>query len=389
MTDQPPYGAELIGFIEANLDDAVAVTAALLALLTDARSYTSSKTQPASPLLGFAHELALSDRALRRYLDGAESPVVRRLVKGHWRLVWKAATHEPDGVDAREYDVCISFADADRDVARRIAERLSKAHERRVFYDEFEAVNLWGEDLFSYLHDIYSDKSRFCVILFSHTYLERAWTRHELRAAQTRVLVERAAYVLPIALQSSAIPKEFSTTSYWPFKPGDEDAIADAAEKKVNDFICEHFISLEEVTESVNRDLIGDAVLGGFRTAIVERTRVGDTAGVWVMIILAAIAAADATKLISTTRAAIDLVLFSPGPIGDAFDDEDGIAIFGSARVRRWFGSQGPLLLSESGWEAHIAEASRRWRTHDNQPDSHSSFEPDAEPDTESDGRPT
>jgi TIR domain len=362
MNDDLAYGVELVEFLEENLDDAVAVTAALLALLTDARSYTSSKTQPARPLLDFAHELTLSDLALRRYLDNAASPVVRCLVKEHWLPVWKAAPHEPDEADAREYDVCISFAGADRDVARRIAERLSNVHERRVFYDEFEAVNLWGEDLFSYLHAVYSDKSRFCAILFSQAYLERAWTRHELRAAQIRVLEERESYVLPIALQSSAIPQEFSATGYWLFKPGDEDAIADALEKKVNDFIGEHFVLLDEFTESLSRELVSGAVLNGFRMAIAERAKVDDTAGIRVMTVLAVILLADETKLTRTARTAIDLVLFSPGPIGDSFDDENRIAIFGSAWVVRWLGSPGPLMLSKSGWEEHITEASRRWR---------------------------
>lgn len=369
MEVESPYGAELIAFLEENLDDAVAVTAGLLVLLTDVRSYTSRKTQPTSPLLAIAHELALSDRELHRYLDNATSPVARRLIEGRWRVVWKAAIFEPEEADTREYDVCVSFAGADREVARRIAGRLSNVHERRVFYDEFEAMDLWGEDLFSYLHGVYSEKSRFCVILFSHAYLERAWTRHELRAAQKRILEERGPYVLPVALQNNAIPKEFSTTGYWSFDPGDEDAIADAVEKKVNDFIGEHFVLFDELTESINRDLVGGAVLNGFRTAIAERIAAGDTAGVQVLKALAVIVLADATKLTRTTRAAVDLVLFSPGAVGNAFDDEDAIDIFGSARVRRWIGPQGPLLLTEAGWEAHITEESRRWRIDEDEAD--------------------
>jgi len=297
MNDDLAYSAELVEFLEENLDDVVAVTAALLALLTDARSYTSSKTQPARPLLDFAHELTLSNPALRRYLDDAASPVVRSLVKGHWLPVWKAAPQGPDEADSREYDVCISFAKTDRDIARRIAERLSNVHERRVFYDEFEAVNLWGEDLFSHLHAVYSNKSRFCAILFSQAYLERAWTRHELRAAQIRVLEERESYVLPIALQSSAIPKEFSATSYWLFKPGDEDAIADALEKKVNDFIGKHFVLLDEFAESLSRERVSSAVLDGFRIAMAEQAKGDDTASIPVMTVLAAILLADESKL--------------------------------------------------------------------------------------------
>jgi hypothetical protein len=355
-TQTPAHFGELQAYIESHLEDPQALLVGLVALLVDSRSYTSRKSQPTSALADLAHKLTLSDPAVRQVLGDDVTLFDRQLLNGHWRPVWKTATPEEAWGPSHRYDVCISFAGGDRDVARRIADRISSRHDRKVFYDEFAAVDLWGENLFTYLHDIYSAQSRFCIILFSRAYLERAWTRHELRAAQTRVLEERASYVLPVALEANSIPQEFSTTSYWPFADGDEDAIADAAEKKINGFIGEHFISLDDMTDAINRDRVAAAIVMGFDTSIAEHRHADDAQGAVVMTALAAIAATDSEKLIPDVRAIIDLVLFSPGSVAGAFDDEHRVVVFGDASVRRWLGSNGPLLLSSSGWEEHITD---------------------------------
>src|SRR2546426_1096610 len=89
-----------------------------------------------------------------------------------------------------KYEVCLSFAGEDRATARKLATAL-KRRGRSVFYDESEKLKLWGKDLFNYLYGIYSDQSRFCVILFSENYLKKVWTNHELKAAQSRTLKEK------------------------------------------------------------------------------------------------------------------------------------------------------------------------------------------------------
>jgi hypothetical protein len=188
--------------------------------LTDPAAYSTSKGEPSSTLTDFVQELVLSDRPLQRHLSNPELPVSRELIDDKWCAVWRGARTSGAISTSFEYDVCISFAGADRAVAERIADALlSNKMKRRIFYDEFEKSTLWGEDLFNYLHDVYSKRSRFCLILFSHRYRQRAWTRHELRAAQTRVLTEEEAYVLPVALDEGAVPDEFATVGYWSFAP--------------------------------------------------------------------------------------------------------------------------------------------------------------------------
>jgi len=357
----PPYLSELARYVEENLAEPTALVAALGALLSDPAAYSASKGEPSSTLVDFVQELVLTDRSLQRLLSEPEVPISRELVDGTWSAVWRGA-RTSSAATSFEYDVCISFAGADRPAAERIAGAiLSNGMKRKVFYDEFENVTLWGEDLSNYLHDVYSKRSRFCLILFSHRYRQRAWTRHELRAALTRVLAERQAYVLPVALDEGAVPDEFASIGYWSFTPGDEQRIADATEEKINDYIGRHYLSVEEFADLLTRVRVGDAILDGFRDGIKARQATTDMAEAQAMSVVALIATANSETFLKPVRALIDLVLFDDGAVGGLFDDDGDLVVFGDTKVKRWLGSEGPIMLFTESWEDHIRPYKERW----------------------------
>lgn len=101
-----------------------------------------------------------------------------------------------------EYDVALSFAGEDREYVKKIAKKL-KDKKLNVFYDEFEEVKLFGKDLYQYLHYIYKECALFCVVFVSSSYTKKAWTRHELKAAQNRAFLENREYILPLLLESN------------------------------------------------------------------------------------------------------------------------------------------------------------------------------------------
>jgi len=112
------------------------------------------------------------------------------------------------------YDVAISFAGINRTIAEELATCLKEEYYLNVFYDDFEKMNLWGKDLYNFLYDVYSDKSRYCVVLLSQEYFEKIWTAHELKAIHLRLLKEKKDYLLPIKVDDCELPKEFFTVSY-------------------------------------------------------------------------------------------------------------------------------------------------------------------------------
>lgn len=71
-----------------------------------------------------------------------------------------------------EYDVALSFAGEDRAYVREIAKRL-QAKNLKVFFDEFEEANLFGKDLYQYLHYIYKECALYCVVFVSPIILKK------------------------------------------------------------------------------------------------------------------------------------------------------------------------------------------------------------------------
>lgn len=98
-----------------------------------------------------------------------------------------------------DYDVALSFAGEDREVAAFIARHL--APDFSVFYDEFETAELWGSDLSETLPDRYV-RSRFCVLFLSPEYLAKMWTVLERQAIVVEFLRRRGQdFVLPVRMR--------------------------------------------------------------------------------------------------------------------------------------------------------------------------------------------
>lgn len=112
------------------------------------------------------------------------------------------------------YDVALSFTDEDREIAGEIAKKL-KGKKLRVFYDEFEEMNLLGKDSYQYLYYIYKEAAIFCVVFVSSKYMKKLWTRHELRSAQNRAFLEGREYILPLKLEPNVqLPELADTIDY-------------------------------------------------------------------------------------------------------------------------------------------------------------------------------
>lgn len=111
------------------------------------------------------------------------------------------------------YDLAVSFAGEQRDFALSISSRLD-ASGYAIFYDDFEAAQLWGSDLSEKLGEIYEKQARYCLILVSHDYVNKKWTKLERRFAISRALEQRGEYILPIRMDDSALPGLSSVISY-------------------------------------------------------------------------------------------------------------------------------------------------------------------------------
>src|SRR5690242_10858166 len=108
-------------------------------------------------------------------------------------------------VSQHKYDVAISFAGPQRDLAEYLATKVQTAG-FAVFYDGFYTAQLWGKELPVVLDDICRKQSRYCLILVSKEYTERLWANHERRSALARAIAEKGQeYILPVRVDSSEL----------------------------------------------------------------------------------------------------------------------------------------------------------------------------------------
>ncbi|HEY0460528.1 MAG TPA: TIR domain-containing protein [Pyrinomonadaceae bacterium] len=112
-----------------------------------------------------------------------------------------------------EYDVALSFAGEDRAYVEKVAQRL-KAKGVKVFYDNFNKVQLWGNNLIDHLGEVYSKRSRFIVMFISKYYAEKEWTNHERKFAQERAFKLKKNCILPVRFDNTSIPGLPSTLGY-------------------------------------------------------------------------------------------------------------------------------------------------------------------------------
>lgn len=134
--------------------------------------------------------------------------------------------------EAPEYDIALSFAGEDREVAENLAEALRRL-EITVFYDDYNKAELWGKDLYEHLSHIYGKACRFCILIISRHYAEKAWTNHERQQAQARAFKERNEYILPVRLDATEIPGIASTIGYVDYPQTSIFGIAELAKEKL------------------------------------------------------------------------------------------------------------------------------------------------------------
>ena len=133
----------------------------------------------------------------------------------------------------REYDVALSFAGEDREYVEQVAEHLVGL-DVKVFYDQYETAELWGEDLAVHLGNVYSRDSHFVVMFASRHYAEKAWPNHERQHALARNLKGQTGRILPVRIDDSEIPGVPSTVGYLDARAVTPDKLAELIRQKVD-----------------------------------------------------------------------------------------------------------------------------------------------------------
>lgn len=130
------------------------------------------------------------------------------------------------------YDVAFSFAGEDRKYVGNVAEILHQLGVK-IFYDDYERVDLWGKDLYSHLDEVYRKKSKYCVVFVSQFYKRKLWTNHERESAQARAFKSRTEYILPARFDDTKIPGMRATRGFIDLRTTTPDEFASIIAKKI------------------------------------------------------------------------------------------------------------------------------------------------------------
>ncbi len=153
---------------------------------------------------------------------------------------------EKEGETVLKYDVVISFAGEDREVAKALADALTLKG-LTVFYDEYAKADLWGKDLYSHLTKVYRDESKYCLMVISEAYSEKQWTNHERKAAQARAIRENREYILPLRLDDASVEGILDTTGHVDYRATSDEQVVDLLVEKVTSYNREQGIEFEIV----------------------------------------------------------------------------------------------------------------------------------------------
>jgi hypothetical protein len=107
-----------------------------------------------------------------------------------------------EGGKSYQFDVAISFAGENRDLARHIAESLEEL-DVPVFFDEMFEVNFLGKTWARQFKEVFSEKSRIVVCLLDGHHLEKIWPTFEREHFLPRIADES---VIPIFLDDTKFP---------------------------------------------------------------------------------------------------------------------------------------------------------------------------------------
>ena len=156
-------------------------------------------------------------------------PVPKEEVEDHE----SANAEMPTGPNGYVYDVAISYARPERELAETLATAV-RDEGFAVFYDNFYKEDLWGDDLAVKLDSIYRKESRFCVMLISNEYAERMWPVRERQSAQARAIEEKGkAYILPIKVHDVELDGMPPTIGYLDINDHSVDEIASILIRKL------------------------------------------------------------------------------------------------------------------------------------------------------------
>ena len=131
-----------------------------------------------------------------------------------------------------EYDIALSFAGEDREIAKEIANAL-RIEGVKVFYDQFHKIDLWGKKLTKSFSEVYGSKTKFVMPLISKHYPIKDWTDFEFSIARREAKKRKREFILPVKLDETKVVGIQEDVLFLDYNSEGIDGIVDAVLAKL------------------------------------------------------------------------------------------------------------------------------------------------------------
>lgn len=203
-----------------------------LALHSDWSKADHITTYPAQHLVGrmrlvIGGKAELRPREREEYMEYLSTLI--RFVKDYFEEATKTPMSQEEGkkeLKNFEFNIAISFAGENREIAEELAEKLQRKG-IRVFYDRFHKSELWGKKLTTFFQDIYGSKTKFVVVLISRYYPIKDWTDFEFSIMRAEAKKRQDEFILPVKLDDTKILGIHRDIGYLDYKEEGIDGIVD------------------------------------------------------------------------------------------------------------------------------------------------------------------
>lgn len=153
-----------------------------------------------------------------------------------WRVFTRQVGYKADYFSSR-FDFALSFAGADRSLAKKIHEILSD-REVSCFYDEDEQHRIIANNVEDYLAPIYRSEAKYVIAILSKDYPTRIWTKFESDNFRERFGKNE---VIPIRFRD-VIPGYFSEDAKYGGIPFDPTNSIDDQAIYICDLLCKRLV---------------------------------------------------------------------------------------------------------------------------------------------------
>ena len=133
-----------------------------------------------------------------------------------------------------EYDVALSFAGEDREVAEKLA-GLLRARNLSVLFDEFKPAEPASKDPVLHIAEIYRTKAWYCVMFLSQHYPLKKWTQEERISAQEHALRDANEYILPVRLDNTEVSGLVEKAGYMGLRTSSMEELVNLLDQKMRE----------------------------------------------------------------------------------------------------------------------------------------------------------